>query len=184
VLAAPHPLGRLALERCRVKSSAVVGRVDQGFKLGMMTLDRLRPSVGAAACGMAARALQAAVAHARQRHQFGQPLADFQLVRATIGRIAAGLDAARLLAYRAAWEFDRGVGRNSISAAMAKGVATETAQGVVDAAVQIVGGRGVLVGHPVERLYRSVRALRIYEGATDIQYLIIGGGLLDEDTPP
>lgn len=181
MLAEPHPLGRVTFERCRVPASALVGPVDQGFKLGMMTLDRLRPTVGAAACGMAMRALREAVTHARTRRQFGNPLAALQLVRARIGRMAAELDAARLLVYRAAWEFDQGKMRNSTSAAMAKSVATETAQRVVDDAVQIVGGVGVLVGHPVERLYRAIRALRIYEGTTDIQYLIIAASLLDGD---
>ena len=178
VLAAPHPLGRLRFADCRVAADAIVGDVDGGFKLGMMTLDRLRPTVGAAACGMAGRALDEAVAHAKARRQFGQALADMPLVREKIGRMATDLDAARLLVYRAAWQQDRESSRQSVSAAMAKSFATEMAQRVVDEAVQIIGGAGVLVGHPVERLYRSVRALRIYEGATDIQRLIVAGGLL------
>jgi alkylation response protein AidB-like acyl-CoA dehydrogenase len=180
VMAAPHPLGRLSFRGCRVPSTSVVGEIDRGFKLGMMTLDRLRPTVGAAACGMAARALAEAIAHARARRQFGQRLADMPLVRAKIGQMATELDAARLLVYRAAWEQARGATRISVPAAMAKSFATEMAQRVVDEAVQIVGGSGVVVGHVVERLYRSVRALRIYEGATDIQRLIVAGGLLDE----
>ena len=184
VMAAPHPLGRLRLHRCRVPAAAVVGEVDRGFKLGMRTLDRLRPTVGAAACGMAARALAEAVAHARRRRQFGQPLAAMPVIRTRIGAMATTLDAARLLVYRAAWEQDRGAGRISVAAAMAKSFATEAAQRVVDDAVQILGGTGVLLGHPVERLYRSVRALRIYEGATDIQRLIIAGSLLDEEAGP
>ncbi len=184
VMAAPHPLGRLRLHRCRVPAAAVVGEVDRGFKLGMMTLDRLRPTVGAAACGMAARALAEAVAHARRRRQFGQPLAAMPVIRTRIGAMATALDAARLLVYRAAWEQDQGAGRISVPAAMAKSFATETAQRVVDDAVQILGGAGVLLGHPVERLYRSVRALRIYEGATDIQRLIVAGSLLDEEAGP
>ena len=180
VMAAPHPLGRIVLQQCRVSGAALVGTINEGFKLGMMTLDRLRPTVGAAACGMASRALLEAVSHARQRRQFGHALGDLQLVRARIGRMAAELDAARLLVYRAAWEADRGAARISVSAAMAKSMATETAQRIVDDAVQIAGGLGVLVGHPVEHLYRAVRALRIYEGATDIQHLIIGSSLLDQ----
>ena len=180
VMASPHPLGRVLLRGCRVPAAAVVGEIDRGFKLGMMTLDRLRPTVGAAACGMATRALAEAVAHARARRQFGQRLADMPLVRAKIGQMATNLDAARLLVYRAAWEQARGAARISVSAAMAKSFATEMAQQVVDEAVQIVGGGGVIVGSTVERLYRSVRALRIYEGATDIQRLIVAGGLLDE----
>jgi acyl-CoA dehydrogenase len=177
-LAAAHPLGRVRFESCRVPSDAVLGEVDRGFKLGMMTLDRVRPSVGAAACGMAARALIAALDHASSRRQFGEPLAAFQLVREKIGRMATELEAARLLVYRAAWRSDTGVERNSVEAAMAKSYATEAAQRVVDEAVQIAGGAGVLVGHPVERLYRAVRALRIYEGTTEIQRLIVADALL------
>jgi acyl-CoA dehydrogenase len=180
VMAAPHPLGQLRLTDCRIPDAARLGPVDQGFKLGMATLDQIRPSVGAAACGLAGRALEEAVAHARQRQQFGQRLSDMPLIREKIGRMATELDAGRLLVYRAAWEIDSQLGRHSTSAAMAKGFATEMAQRVVDEAVQIVGGLGVLVGHPVERLYRSVRALRIYEGATDIQRLIVAGAYLDE----
>lgn len=178
VMAAPHPLGRMRLTACRVPDEALVGTVDGGFKIGMMTLDHVRASVGAAACGMAARALIEALDHAATRKQFGEPLSSFQLVREKIGRMATDLEAARLLVYRAAWQKDQGSQRISLEASMAKSFATEIAQRVVDDAVQIVGGRGVLVGHPVERLYRAVRALRIYEGATDIQRLIIAGELL------
>lgn len=178
VMAAPHPLGRLRFERCRLPGHALLGERDRGFKLAMMTLDRVRPSVGAAACGMAARAVDEAVAHAGTRRQFGQPLGDLQLVRARIGHMATELHAARLLVYHAAWMKDRGAERITVEAAMAKSYATEAAQRVVDDAVQIVGGRGVLLGHPVERLYRSVRALRIYEGATDVQRLIVGAAML------
>lgn len=184
VMAAAHPLGRLRFTDCRVPDNARLGPVDQGFKIGMATLDQVRPSVGAAACGMAARALDEASAHARQRVQFGQRLADMPIVREKIGRMATELDAARLLVYRAAWEMDSHPGRHSASAAMAKSFATEMAQRAVDDAVQIVGGLGVLLGHPVERLYRSVRALRIYEGATDIQRLIVAAPYLDEGTRP
>lgn len=180
VMAAPHPLGHLRFTDCRVPDSARLGPVDQGFKLGMATLDQIRPSVGAAACGLAARALEESVTHAKQRQQFNQRLSDMPLVREKIGRMATELDAGRLLVYRAAWEADSQPGRHSTSAAMAKGFATEMAQRVVDDAVQILGGTGVLVGHPVERLYRSVRALRIYEGATDIQRLIVAAAYLDE----
>lgn len=144
----------------------------------MMTLDRIRPSVGAAACGMAARALDEALAHTSSRRQFGQPLSEFQLVREKLGRMATELDAARLLVYRTAWLKDGGADRITVPAALAKSFATEAAQRIVDDAVQLVGGPGLLVGHPVERLYRAVRALRIYEGATDIQHLIIAGALL------
>ena len=180
VLAAPHPLGRIRLRGCRVPEDALLGERDAGFKLGMMTLDRVRPSVGAAACGMAARALVEALQHASTRRQFGEPLASFQLIREKIGRMATELEAARLLVYRAAWEKDHGEHRITLEAAMAKSFATEAAQHIIDEAIQIAGGRGVLVGHPVERLYRAVRALRIYEGATEIQRLIIAGELLKE----
>ncbi len=179
-MSAPHPLGRLRLERCRVGSDAVLGAVNDGFKVGMMALDCLRPTVGAAACGMAARALAEAVRHARTRRQFGQPLGALQLVRAKLGQLATELAAARLLVYRAAWLKDRGAERISVEAAMAKSYATEAAQHIVDEGVQIFGGRGVLLGNPAERLYRSVRALRIYEGATDVQRLIVGGALLKD----
>jgi acyl-CoA dehydrogenase len=180
VMAAPHPLGRIRLSGCRVPGEALLGSVDGGFKLGMMTLDHVRASVGAAACGMAARALIETLGHASTRKQFGAPLASFQLVREKIGRMATELEAARLLVYRAAWQRDHCDGRITLEAAMAKSFATEVAQQVIDEAVQVAGGRGVLVGHPVEQLYRAVRALRIYEGATEIQRLIIAGELLKE----
>ena len=150
-----------------------LGGEGEGFKLGLRTLDRLRPTVAAAACGMAARALDEALAHARARTQFGRPLADFQLVQEKLARMATDLDAARLLVYRAAWEADNGAERITLEAAMAKSFATEAAQRIVDDAVQILGGRGVLADASVDRLYRSVRALRIYEGTTEIQQLVI-----------
>ena len=178
VLAAPHPLGRLRFDACRLPGDALLGQVDAGFKLGMMALDRIRPTVGAAACGMAARALDEAAKHAQTRRQFGQAIGSFQLIREKLGRMSTELRASRLLVYHAAWTKDRGAPRITVEAAMAKSYATEAAQRVVDEAVQIVGGAGVLVGHPVERLYRSVRALRIYEGATEIHRLIIADALL------
>lgn len=178
VLAAPHPLGRLRFDGCRVPADALLGEVDAGFKLGMMSLDRIRPTVGAAACGMAARALDEAARHAATRRQFGQPIGSFQLVREKLGRMGTELRASRLLVYHAAWTKDRGAARITIEAAMAKSYATEAAQRIVDDAVQIAGGAGVVVGHPVERLYRAVRALRIYEGATDIHRLIIADSLM------
>jgi alkylation response protein AidB-like acyl-CoA dehydrogenase len=139
--------------------------------------------VGAAACGLAARAVIEALRHATTRQQFGEPLASFQLVREKIGRMATDLEAARLLVYRAAWDQDRHADRITLEAAMAKSFATEAAQQIVDEAVQIAGGAGVLVGHPVERLYRAVRALRIYEGTTEIQRLVIAGELLRPTSP-
>jgi alkylation response protein AidB-like acyl-CoA dehydrogenase len=178
VLAAPHPLGELAFDGCRLPADSLLGEEGGGFKLGMRTLDRLRPTVAAAACGMAARALDEALAHARERRQFGQPLGSFQLVQAKLAGMATELTAARLLTYRAAWEADRGAERVTLEAAMAKAYATEAAQRVVDQAVQVLGGRGALAEHPVDRLYRAVRALRIYEGTTEVQQLVIARQLL------
>lgn len=180
VMSAPHPLGALELEACRVPASALIGKEGTGFKVGMATLDQLRPTVGAAACGMAGRALREALEHGVARRQFGQPIADFQIVRDKLGRMAIDLTAARLLVYRAAYEKDLGAERITSEAAMAKAFATEAAQRIVDEAVQILGGRGVMADHPVDRLYRSIRALRIYEGTTEIQHLIIAGAMVAE----
>jgi len=173
ILSAPHPLGEVAFERCRVPASCRIGAEGEGYKIGTATLDHLRPTVGAAACGMAARALDEATAHALRRRQFGKTLAEHQLIQEKIARMATDLAASRLLVYRAAWEKDRGAERITLEAAMAKAFATEAAQRIVDDAVQILGGVGVMAGQPVERLYRAVRALRIYEGTTEIQHLII-----------
>lgn len=178
VLSAPHPLGEIAFTGARIPADARLDADGEGFKLGLGTLDRLRPTVGAAACGMATRALQEAIAHAKSRKQFGNRLADFQLIQDKIARMATELAAARLLVYRAAWEKDQGAARVTLEAAMAKSFATEAAQRIIDEAIQILGGRGVLAEHPVDRLYRSIRALRIYEGTTEIQHLIIAGQLL------
>ena len=180
VLSAPHPLGEIAFEDCRVPEESRLGEEGRGFALGLKTLDRLRATVGAAACGMAARALAEAVEHARARRQFGKPLAEFQLVQEKLARMVMELTAARLLVYRAAAEADGGAERVTMEAAMAKAFATEAAQRIIDDAVQILGGAGVLASHPVDRLYRSVRALRIYEGTTEIQHLVIAGRLLEE----
>jgi acyl-CoA dehydrogenase len=179
VLSAPHPLGELEFKDCRVPVANRLGPEGAGFRLGMGTLDRLRCTVAAAACGMAARALDEAVAHARAREQFGKPLAKFQLVQEKLARMATDLDAARLLTYRAAHEANRGnVGSLALHSSMAKAFATEAAQRIIDDAVQILGGKGVMADHPVDRLYRSIRALRIYEGTTEIQYLVIARELL------
>ncbi len=180
MLSAAHPLGEIAFENCRVPADALLGTEGKGYGLGLATLDRLRPTVAAAACGMAARGLSEALAHVKRRQQFGKPLAEFQLVQQKLARMATDLTAARLLTYRAAFEKDKGQERITSEAAMAKSFATEMAQRVVDDAVQLIGGRGVLVSHPVDRLYRAVRALRIYEGTTEIQQLIIAGELLRE----
>jgi acyl-CoA dehydrogenase len=178
MLSAPHPLGEIAFEDCRLPSEALLGAEGRGYALGLAALDRLRPTVAAAACGMAARALSESLTHVKQRQQFGKPLAQFQLVQQKLARMATDLAAARLLTYRAAYEKDQDQERITLEAAMAKSFATEMAQRAVDDAVQLIGGRGVLADHPVERLYRAVRALRIYEGTTEIQQLIIAGEML------
>ncbi|MGH9335537.1 MAG: acyl-CoA dehydrogenase family protein, partial [Vicinamibacteria bacterium] len=181
ILSAPHPLGTIRFDACRVPAGALVGEAGQGFKLGLATLDRLRATVAAAACGMAGRALEEALDHARGRRQFGKALAEFQLIQEKLARMATDLAAARLLTYRAAWEKDGGAERVTVEAAMAKAFATEAAQRIIDHAVQILGGRGVLAEHPVDRLYRSIRALRIYEGTTEIQHLVIAGKLIEAE---
>ena len=180
ILSAPHPLGEIAFSDCRVPAANRLGEEGRGMALGLRTLDRMRATVGAAACGMAARALAEAFSHARARKQFGKPLSEFQLVQEKLARMATDLTAARLLVYRAAWVADRGADRVTLEAAMAKAYATEAAQRIVDDAVQILGGAGVLATHPVDRLYRSVRALRIYEGTTEIQHLVIAGQLMKD----
>jgi alkylation response protein AidB-like acyl-CoA dehydrogenase len=181
VLSAPHPLGEMTFDGCRVPAGNLVAEEGRGLAIALATLDRLRATVGAAACGMAGRALSESLAHARGRRQFGRPLAEFQLVQEKLARMATDLTAARLLVYRAAAAADGGPARVTLESAMAKSFATEAAQRIVDDAVQILGGRGVLASHPVDRLYRSVRALRIYEGTTEIQHLVIAGQLLRDD---
>ena len=179
---APHPLATLRFDGCRVGADACIGSPDEGFKLAMRTLDIFRPSVGAAALGMARRALEEALDHVEAREMFGQKLADFQLTQARLADMAAGLEAGELLTWRAAWLRDvRGV-RTTREAAISKMVATESAQTVVDGAVQLLGGLGVKRGGVVERLYREVRALRIYEGATEVQKLIIARALREART--
>jgi acyl-CoA dehydrogenase len=182
---APHPLATLQFRDCRIPATAQLGALHGGFKLAMQTLDIFRASVAGAALGMARRALHEAVAHARQRPMFGQRLGDFQLTQARLGDMAALVDAAALLTYRAAWLRDC-VGTATAAqaqaytaqAAMAKMTATENAQRVIDMALQLHGGLGVKVGTKVESLYRDIRALRIYEGATEVQQLIIGKSVL------
>lgn len=175
---APHPLGVVRFSGVRVPGSHRIGDEGEGFALAMRTLDTFRASVGAAALGMAARALDEAVAFAKARVQFGKPLAEFQMTQAALAEMAVELDAGRLLVYRAAWEKDRGGERVTLAASMAKLFATEAAQRIVDRALQIHGGRGVLKGTATERLYRDVRALRIYEGTSEIQKLVIASQLL------
>ena len=174
---APHPLARLKFTNCRIGGSQRLGEADQGFKVAMATLDVFRTSVGAAAVGFARRALDEALRRATSRKMFGQKLADFQLTQAKLAEMATGIDGAALLTYRAAWLRDQGQ-NVTVAAAMAKMTATETAQKVIDAAVQIFGGQGVVSEEPVERLYREIRPLRIYEGATEVQQLIIARGII------
>ena len=178
VLSSPHPLGDLAFNDCRVPAACRLGDEGKGFKLGMQTLDRLRATVGAAACGMAARALEESLTRVRSRKQFDRPLAEFQLTQDKLARMFIELEAARLLVYRAAWEKDQGADRVTLEAAAAKAAATESAQRIIDAAVQLHGGSGTLATSVVDRLYRSIRSLRIYEGTTEIQHLIIARQLL------
>ena len=180
---APHPLASLAFNNCVVPVASQLGTLNGGFKLAMQTLDIFRASVAAAALGMARRALSEAVSYSKQRSMFGGKLADFQLTQAKLGEMAALVDAAALLTYRAAWLRDEGertgnVVRVTAQAAMAKMTATENAQRVIDMALQLHGGLGVKVGTKVESLYRDIRSLRIYEGATEVQQLIIGKALI------
>jgi acyl-CoA dehydrogenase len=174
---APHPLARLTFRACRVPAKQRIGAEGDGFRIAMQTLDVFRTSVAAAALGFARRALAEALALAPNREMFGRTLADLQLTQTALAGMATRVDAAALLTYRAAWLRDRGVAVTK-EAAMAKLAATESAQRVVDRAVQMFGGRGVVRGEIVERLYREVRALRIYEGASEVQELIIGRELL------
>jgi len=169
----PHPLATLTFHNCQVPLTRRLGAEGEGFKIAMRTLDVFRTSVAGAAVGFAQRALEEALAHSAARRMFGKTLGDFQLTQAALADMATGIDAARLLTYRAAWLRDSGH-RATTEVAMAKMTATETAQQVIDRAVQLFGGRGVARGEVVERLYRDIRALRIYEGATEVQKLIIG----------
>jgi len=172
-LSAPHPLGTLRFIDCRVPADQRLGASGAGFKVAMETLDVFRSSVAAAAVGLARRALDEALRHARERRLFGQALAQFQLTQAAIAEMATAIDAAALLTYRAAWLRDVKAARTTREAAMAKLAATESAQQVIDRAVQLFGGLGVRSGEVVERLYREIRPLRIYEGASEVQKLII-----------
>lgn len=186
-VSAPHPLGTLVLEGCRVPAECRLGEEGQGFEIAMATLDVFRTTVGAAALGFARRALKEAALHVQRRVAFGQPLAKFQLVRQKIAEMAVEIDASALLVYRAAWVRDVQGLQGTSEASMAKWFATEAAHRVVDRAVQLLGALGVVRGNPVERLYREVRALRIYEGTSEIQTLIVAEhvlrheGLMDTD---
>lgn len=170
---APHPLGRLAFDNVIVPASHRLGNGGEGFKIAMATLDVFRSTVGAAALGFARSALDEGLDRSRKRHLFGAPLSELQMTQGALADMALDVDAAALLVYRAAWTKDRGAARITREASMAKLYATEAAQRVIDAAVQIHGGDGVRVGTRVEELYRDIRALRIYEGASEVQKVII-----------
>jgi acyl-CoA dehydrogenase len=170
---APHPLAQLKFDRARLPQSALIGTPGEGFKIAMATLDVFRTTVGAAALGFARRAFEEATARVRSRELFGGPLADLQMVQGYIADMAVDIDAAALLIYRAAWTKDNGAARVTREASMAKLFATERAQRVIDKAVQLHGGDGVRRGSTVERLYREIRALRVYEGASEVQKIVI-----------
>jgi len=176
---APHPLGTVRLTNCRVGAERLLGRAGDGFKIAMGTLDLFRTSVGAAALGFARRALDEATGFAMGRRMFGQTLAEFQLTQVRMGEMTTAIDASALMVYRSAWTRDVKRTRVTREASMAKLYATEAAQQVIDAALQLHGGRGVIAEQPVERLYREIRALRIYEGATEVLQLIVGRQHLD-----
>ncbi len=176
---APHPLARLVFKDCRIPATQLLGDPGQGFKIAMSTLDIFRSSVAAAAVGFARCALHEALSRSTSRKMFGQALADFQLTQAKLAKMATDIDAAALLTYRAAWLKDRGQ-PVTVEAAMAKMTATEIAQQAIDSAVQIFGALGVVSDQVVERLYREIRPLRIYEGATEVQQLIIARGIIKD----
>ncbi len=178
---APHPMANLRFDGCRVPVSNLVGDAGRGIAVALGTLDTFRATVGAAAVGLARHALAEALAHATTRHQFGAPLSDYQLIRAKLADMATAIDASALLVYRAAWTRDTRAERVTLEAGMAKAFATESAQRVIDEAVQILGALGVCAGSPVEELYREIRPLRIYEGTTEIQKLVIARALLDRN---
>jgi acyl-CoA dehydrogenase len=180
---APHPLARLAFKDCRLPKTALLGKEGEGFKIAMATLDVFRTTVGAAALGFARRALDEALARVTQRELFGAKMAELPLVQAQLAQMALDVDASALLVYRSAWTRDAGAERVTREAAMAKLHATEAAQRVIDQAVQLFGGLGVTLGVPVEALYREIRALRIYEGASEVQQLIIAKQVLHAYRP-
>jgi acyl-CoA dehydrogenase len=176
-VSAPHPLGTVRFDECRVPSARVLGEPGAGLRIALATLDYFRPTVGAAALGLARRAMEEACAWAADRQVFGRPLAEHQMTQARLADMAVLIDASALLVYRAAWTRDATGGRTTREAAMAKLHATESAQRVIDDAVQLLGARGVRKGAIVERLYREIRALRIYEGTSEIQKIVIAGTL-------
>lgn len=172
-ITAPHPLGTLVFDNCRIPAEQMLGEPGKGFKIAMATLDVFRPTVGAAALGFARHALESTLERVRNRQLFGDSMGQLQMVQSMLADMYLELDAAALLVYRAAWTKDNGAERVTREAAMAKLHATEAAQKVIDMAVQLHGGLGVTAGHPMEELYREIRALRIYEGASEVQKVII-----------
>ena len=177
---APHPLGTLRFDSCRVPKDRVVGEAGRGLRVALGTLDVFRTTVGAAALGFARRAMSETLEHVSKRAMFGGKLSDLQMTQAAIAEMATLIDASALLVYRSAWKRDNGAERVTREAAMAKMHATESAQKVIDNAVQLLGGRGVVSGNPVEKLYREIRSLRIYEGTTEVQKLVIAGQVLKQ----
>ena len=174
----PHPIGTVAFEDCLIPKEQLLGGEGEGLNIALTTLDLLRCTVGAAALGLAQRAMEEAIRYSQSRRQFGHKLADFQGIQFQLADMATELEASRLLVHQAAWTRDRGGKGFTQKSSMAKLFATEAAQRIIDRALQIHGGQGVVVGNPVEQLYRDVRALRIYEGTSEIQRLIIARGLL------
>ncbi|HEX2244367.1 MAG TPA: acyl-CoA dehydrogenase family protein, partial [Gammaproteobacteria bacterium] len=183
-LLSPHPIGMVCFDECFVPESNLIGGEGQGLQLALQTLDLLRCTVGAAALGFAQRALDEAILYSKQRHQFGRAIAQFQGVQFQLAEMATSLEAARLLVYQAAWAHDSGIADVKQKSSMAKLYATEVAQQIVDQALQIHGGNGLIAGSITERLYRDVRALRIYEGTSEIQKMIIARELLKIARPP
>jgi acyl-CoA dehydrogenase len=177
---APHPLARPRFENVQVPEAALIGLAGEGFRIAMAVLDHFRPTVGAAALGMARRALAERLARVKARKVQGAPLAGLQMVQGHIADTGLKIDASALLVYRAAWAKDMGAARITREAAMAKLHATEAAQEVIDMAVQLHGGEGVRAGAVVERPYREIRALRVYEGASDVQRVVIARAMLAE----
>ncbi|MFA4892720.1 acyl-CoA dehydrogenase family protein [Brevundimonas sp.] len=177
-LMAPHPLATIRFTNCRIENDRILGAPGEGFRIAMATLDVFRSTVAAAALGFSRRAFDEAAARTTARQLFGAPMSDLQLVQASLADMALKIDASALLIYRAAWLKDQGAPRVTREAAMAKLYATDEAQQVIDAAVQLFGGLGVVSGHPVERLYREIRALRIYEGASEVQKIVIARQVL------
>jgi acyl-CoA dehydrogenase len=174
----PHPIGVIAFDECVVRRSSLLGNEGDGLKIALGTLDLLRCTVGAAAVGLAQRGLEEAVDYGRKRRQFDRPLTEFQGIQFKLAEMATELEAARLLVYQAAWAHDSGAADAKLKSSMAKLFATEAAQRIVDQALQVHGGMGVVVGSVTERLYRDVRALRIYEGTSEIQKIVIARSLL------